>query len=143
MKSTIAAALLFITGFATAQNTNTNTAPAAPNPQAQALTKDIHADKAAIAADKGAIKQDWSAQKAQIKDLDSQEKAAAAGIRADSTKTKEQKEAALKALHADYKGKKDAIRDQMKTDRKSKRSDIQQKRTDIHQDRVERHDLKK
>ena len=71
---------------------------------------------------------DGAAQKAQIRDLNQKEKAAMDAVKADATKSKPDKNAAMKHIHSDFKAKKDAIRAQMKSARNAKRADIQNKR---------------
>ncbi|MFI5360385.1 MAG: hypothetical protein ACHQ49_00325 [Elusimicrobiota bacterium] len=69
-----------------------------------------------------AKKPDNSAQKAQIADLNSQEKKAMDAVNSDGTLSKSASDAAKKKIHADFKAKKDAIRVRMKGDRKTKRA---------------------
>lgn len=146
MKTSIAATLLLIAGLAAAQTNNTNTPPAAPStpaPEVQKLNQDIKADHQDIKADRTAIRADWEAQKAQMKDLNSQEKTAMEAVKNDTTKSMADKRTAIKAIHADFKGKKDALRQKMRSDRMAKRADIVKDHKDIHQDRVERREIKR
>jgi hypothetical protein len=123
MRITLTPALLLIAGLAAAQ------APTAPNAgsPAPSAQSDIHADRKEIRADKKAIRQDNAAQRAQIADLNSQEKTAMDAVTADTTMSKADSNAAKRKIHADFKAKKDAIRVQMKADRKSKQADIKGK----------------
>jgi hypothetical protein len=144
MTKTLIAALLLAAGLAAAQ-TETPSNGAAPNPAPSAqssdgknLNQEIRADRKEIRADKSAIRQDNAAQRAQISDLNAQEKSAMDAVTADTTLSKPAANAAKRKIHADFKTKKDAIRAQMKVERKAKRADIATERDDIRKDRQER-----
>jgi hypothetical protein len=131
MRITLTAALLLMAGLAAAQSPTTPNG-GSPAPSAQS---NIHADKKAI-------RQDNAAQRAQIADLNSQEKAAMDAVTADTTLSKADSNSAKRKIHAEFKVKKDAIRVQMKADRKSKRADIHAEQQQIRQDHPERTEAK-
>jgi hypothetical protein len=124
MTNALAAALLFAAGLAAAQ-------PSTP------------ASGAAPAAQSGEVKkQDNSAQKAQLSDLNAQEKAAMEGVTGNAALSKADSNAAKRKIHADFKTKKDTIRAQMKVDRKSKRADIPAERGGVRKDRQDRRETR-
>jgi hypothetical protein len=104
MTTVLTAALLLAAGLAAAQ------------PASQSA--------GAPAASQGEVKkQDNAAQKAQLSDLNAQEKSAMEGVTSNTTLSKADSNAAKRRIHADFKAKKDAIRAQIKVDRKAKRAD--------------------
>jgi hypothetical protein len=151
MTKIMTAALLLTAGFAAAQPANSPSgsapapapaaSPSAPSPEVKELNQEIRADRKEIHDDKRAIRQDNSAQRAQIVDLNAQEKAAMDEVTKDTTLSKPASDAAKRKIHADFKTKKDAIRAQMKVDRKAKRADISTERGDIQNDRQQRRQI--
>ncbi len=150
MTNALTAALLLSAGLASAQPANppNDAAPAptsassAPSGEVKKLNQDIRADQKEIRADKSAIRQDNSAQKAQITDLNAQEKAAMDGVTSNAALSKSDSNAAKRKIHAEFKVKKDAIRAQMKVDRKAKRADISSERGTIQKDRQQRQEIR-
>ena len=125
MTNLLTAALLLSAGLASAQPSNSPSG-AAPAP----------APAPAVQSD-GVKKQDNTAQKAQISDLNAQEKAAMEGVTGNAALSKADSDAAKRKIHADFKAKKDSIRAQMKIDRKSKRADRAAERGSVQKERRE------
>jgi hypothetical protein len=141
MTKTLAAVLLLAAGFVAAQ---TPSAPdSAPPASIKKLDQDIRVDRKDIRDDKRSIRRDNAAQRAQIAELNVQEKAAMDAVTSNATLSQPDKNAAKRKIHADFKAKKDAIRAQMKADRKSKRADISAERGEIKKDLQERQELVK
>ena len=115
-------ALLLAAGFASAQPSSSANGAAAPAPAAQ--SGEVKRLNQEIREDRAAIRQDNAAKRAQLSDLNSQEKAAMDKVSADGSLSKPAANAAKLKIHADFKAKKDAIRTQMKSERKAKRDDI-------------------
>ena len=142
MKTLLLIGMLFIAASLThAQNGNASSTPAAQpadDTPIKKLNQDIRADKKAIQSDKHAIRQDNAAQRAQIRDLNSQEKASIDAVKAAAAKTKAERDAAIRQIHSDFKSKKDSVRSQMKADRQTRRADINKERVDLKTDREQR-----
>jgi hypothetical protein len=149
MTKILTAALLLTAGFAGAQPANPPSgaapapaaSPSTPSPEVKKLNQEIRADRKEIRDDKRAIRQDNTAQRAQIVDLNAQEKTAMDQVTKDSTLSKAASDAAKRKIHAEFKEKKDSIRAQMKVDRKAKRADISAERGDIQKDRQQRSEI--
>jgi hypothetical protein len=144
MKTIIMAALLITSGFAAAQDAPVPAAP--PDSEQKAgevkqLDKDIHADKKAIKADKKALKASRAAQRSQMKDIDAQEKAAVAGIKADSSKSDDEKKAAIAKLRTDYRDKRHEVSAHFADQRKVDRAAIGSDRKDMSNDKQQRRDI--
>ncbi|MBI3564130.1 MAG: hypothetical protein HY079_02920 [Elusimicrobia bacterium] len=118
MRTMLAAALLMCAGLCAAQGKDPAATPAKDGPNA-AVNPDAATTKAAPAAAAGAADED--ALKGRLKDLHAQHKAAMEAVKADATKTPEQKQAALRKIHEDFRAKRQEVHDQMRAAHSARR----------------------